>query len=89
MFITKAIETNMQVDAIYFDFKKAFDRVDSKILLKKLKSYGVVDPLLISIKNYLEHRTQVGKINNNFSIVIKVTSGIPASILDSFSSLCL
>ena len=45
--------------AVYFlTFSKAFDRVWNKGLLFKLKSYGIADPLLSLIKNFLSDRLQ-------------------------------
>jgi Reverse transcriptase (RNA-dependent DNA polymerase) len=35
-----AVENNIQVDAIYTDFSKAFDSIDHKILLNKLNILG-------------------------------------------------
>ena len=37
--ITSALDTGKQVDAMYLDFSKAFDKFDLSILIKKLKNY--------------------------------------------------
>ena len=39
--ILKAMEEGANVDAIYLDFAKAFDKVDHGLLLHKLKKVGV------------------------------------------------
>ena len=45
------------------DFQKAFDTVPHKRLISKLKSYGIEDPILSWIENYLSDRKQ--KVNTN------------------------
>jgi len=42
---TKLLDEGRQVDAIYTDFEKAFDKVPHKRLLSKLRSYGVREEL--------------------------------------------
>ena len=39
--LTEALDSNEDVDIIYLDFNKAFDRVPHKRLLKKLWGYGI------------------------------------------------
>ena len=76
-YIINAWNRGNQVDAIYTDFSKAFDRVDHTLLLRKLKRLGIADPLLSWIRSYLTGRTQYVRINNNVSHSIRVTSGVP------------
>ena len=40
-YIMKQMERGKNVDVIYLDFAKAFDKVDFKILLKKLTNLGI------------------------------------------------
>ena len=40
--IGQALDLNVQTDMIYLDFAKAFDSVDHKILLTKLRAFGFV-----------------------------------------------
>ena len=53
---TKALDTGYDIDVIYLDYKKAFDMVSHKRLLKKLKWYGFEWKLLLWIKNILTDR---------------------------------
>ena len=43
---TEFLEKGGQVDAIYTDFEKAFDKVPHRRLISKLKSYGVSTTLI-------------------------------------------
>ena len=38
---TEYLEQGGQIDAVYTDFEKAFDKVPHKRLISKLKSYGL------------------------------------------------
>ena len=72
-----AIVSGEVVDAIYFDFSKAFDTVPHIRLLEKLKSYGIEDKVHGWIKAFLENREQVVMVNGQKSYPAKVLSGIP------------
>jgi len=63
----KNLEEGGQIDVIYTDFAKAFDKVPHCRLINKLCSYGVNDQLISWIKDFLLHRSQRVKINNEFS----------------------
>ena len=71
------LDQNIPVDAIYLDFKKAFDSVPHKRLIEKLKGYGIKDNLLSWIQDFLSERTQYVTVNNNKSQSVPVTSGVP------------
>ncbi|XP_059045113.1 uncharacterized protein LOC131840914 [Achroia grisella] len=75
------ILTNMdkggQVDVIYTDFEKAFDRVDHLILLGKLQTLGIHGDLLRWIESYLNKRSQAVVIGGYRSDFIEIPSGIP------------
>ena len=76
-FLATSLDAGMQVDAIYFDFQKAFDRVNHQILLHKLELHGIGPPLLSWFKSYLENRIQVVNIAGVMSDEIHVSSGVP------------
>ena len=67
----------MQVDTVYLDFRKAFDSVPHKRLIKKLEKYGITGNLLKWLKNFLNDRKQKVVINGKFSKWSDVLSGIP------------
>lgn len=57
-YVTGKMDVGMQVDAAYFDFQKAFDRVDNDILLQKCSSIGFNPKLLSLFSSYLQNRSQ-------------------------------
>ena len=65
------------VDSIYIDYAKAFDKVDHGLLLKKLNHYGIVGNFFNWIKDFLTNRTQTVFSNNCFSYSTPVVSGVP------------
>lgn len=66
-----------QIDTIYMDLAKAFDRIDHEILLKKLSRFPL-DPCVIElIKSYLSNRTQIVCIGGEKSSPITPKSSVP------------
>lgn len=43
---SKALDDGLQVDVVFLDFAKAFDRVSHDILLQKLGNFGISGTLL-------------------------------------------
>lgn len=56
--ISQHLDKGIQVDVLYFDFQKAFDRVDNDILLRKLCLIGFTPKLLKLFASYLRDRQQ-------------------------------
>ena len=57
--------------------RAAFDSVDHKILLQKLKSLGIVGNALRWIEPFLVDRKLIVKIKNYGSQEFEATSGVP------------
>jgi len=66
-----------QIDVIYTDLEKAFDKVPHQRLVKKLKFYKVNPHIIDWICAFLFNREMRVRINNKFSSWINVISGIP------------
>lgn len=65
------------VAGLFFDFSKAFDLVDHKILLEKLKFYGIFGNELKLIKSFLSDRRQYVEIGEDKSSVLSISCGVP------------
>lgn len=76
-FVSSAMENRCQVDVIYTDFEKAFDRVDHVILLRKLLCLGIRGNLYRWVCSYLANRTQAVRLGNYISGLVQITSGVP------------
>jgi len=74
---TEYLEIGGQIDVIYTDFEKAFDKVPHARLVSKLKSYGIADTLIDWITDFLHQRKYRVKVNCSYSDWERVTSGIP------------
>ena len=78
VFLNAIHEANKtQIDTIYLDFAKAFDRVPHNELLLKLWSVGITKDLWSWFKSYLTGRRQCVRINGSCSNFLPVLSGIP------------
>ena len=76
-FISEALDGGGQVDVIYTDFAKAFDRVDHGILLNKLDALGMNAPSLALMASYLRNRVCAVHYNGFKSYDFIPTSGVP------------
>ena len=59
------------------DFSKAFDLVNHKILLLKLKALGFTERAVSWFKDYLEHRYMYCVVNGEKSVLRLVPCGVP------------
>jgi len=75
--IVQGLIKNADTDAIYLDFAKAFDKVDHKLLLKKLRRLGFHENLVQWIESFLTGREQCVVLDGVSSIAAVVLSGVP------------
>ena len=75
--ILSYLERGINIDTIYLDFSKAFDKVDHTILLNKLKKLGITGKLANWIKSFLTNRTQTVIVNGVKTFAASVVSGVP------------
>lgn len=72
-----SLENNKDVDVVYPDFAKAFDKVDHGILLHKLRRIGISGELERWLHCFLTNREQVVVADGAESAPMLVTSGVP------------
>ena len=72
---TEYLEYGGQVDVMYSDFEKAFDKVPHRRLISKLISYGLNSTFINWIQDFLKSRKF--RVIVVFSLWDTVTSGIP------------
>ena len=75
--ILSALDSKHDVDSIYLDFSKAFDKVPHQLLLHKLQKYGFWSPLHQWFASYLTGRTQRVALEGQYSDWLNVASGVP------------
>ena len=79
--ITDEILFNMDKDEItglvFIDFRKAFDVIDHRLLLKKLSAYGASQKSVAWFQSYLEGRRQFVKLGQITSEQQSVKQGVP------------
>jgi hypothetical protein len=75
--ITKMLEDGHDVDIVYVDFAKAFDKVDINIVMHKIRALGIQGILADWIQHFLSQRTQQVVVNSHKSPARVVLSGVP------------
>ena len=82
-------EDKIQTDLIVLDFSTAFDEVPHQRLLHKLDHYGIREPTLLWIQNFLTTRTQKVLVDGSFLDTAHVGSGVPqGTVLGPILFLC-
>lgn len=76
-YIYSAFSSWSQVDVIYLDFEKAFDKIRHDVLLSKLSSFGFHSSVLSFFASYLRDRKQYVRFKGKFSNAFPALSGVP------------
>ena len=74
---TEYLDAGHGLDVIYLDYRKVFDTVLHKKLLKKVLKAGISGKVLNWIKAFLLERKIKVTVNGSFLVWASVTSGIP------------
>ena len=75
--ILKLLEMGLNVDTIYLDFSKAFDKVDHNVIMDKLRLMGISGKIYDWITSFLSLRYQTVIVNGFSSEPSHVKSGVP------------
>jgi len=67
--LSTSLNSGNQIDFLLLDFSKAFDKVFHPHLLHKLYNYGIRDPLLNWITDFLKDRKQQVILQNKKSVL--------------------
>lgn len=76
-YLAKNMVKGNQVDTIFTDMTKAFDRIDHSLLLEKLKRYDLEICLIKLIESFLRNRTQTVCVYGAKSQAINPLSSVP------------
>ena len=68
---------NQCIDSVYTDFAKAFDRVNHRVLIRRVSKLGFQDLTVQWLLSFLSERVQIVRIENYISTPFKVSSGAP------------
>jgi len=74
---TYNLDQGKQIDVIYTDLEKAFDKVPHAGLIKKLKEYKINTNLILWTEAFLSNRKQRVKVHDSYSKWCLVESDIP------------
>ena len=75
--VLKFLENGTNVDCVYLDFSKCFDKIDIGLLCHKLKKNNINSKLGVWLHNFLVERKQHIVVDTELSSPSKVVSGIP------------
>ena len=75
--ILAALEEGANLDCIYLDFSKAYDKVHHGILFHKIKAIGISGRIGRWIMNFLLERRQQVLVNGSKSSTFFLNSGVP------------
>lgn len=87
-FIADILQKGGQVDCVYTDFSKCFDRLNHNILISKLKAIGIGGKLLDWLESFHSNREQIVKIissspntNNNHDVFLSDPISVPSGCI--------
>ena len=75
------MDTGKIVCGIFIDFRKAFDMIPHKTLLKKLYAYGIRGEIYNWFKSYFSDRSQFVQYQTSKSGTKPITHGVPQDLI--------
>ena len=74
---SEMLASSEYVGAVFFDLKKAFDKVWHAGLLRKLAAAGVSGPAFLWLEDFLSERSQRTVVGNSISDALSPFAGVP------------
>ena len=74
--VTQNLHNSKHTDVLIMDFSKVFDKVSHKLLMHKLKHYGIRGKINNCIESFLSGRTQAVIIEGEKSSYLSLDSGV-------------
>ena len=75
--LVESLDNRKQIDAVYVDFSKAFDKVPHLLAIRKLEKMGMPDWLTLWLESYLTGRNAYVRLGATCSASFDITSGVP------------
>ena len=75
--VTKRIDRGEEVEVSYLDFRKAFDSVNHRLLIEKLRAYQINQTLVDWIAEFLKERSFYVEVEGQRSANGRIVSGVP------------
>ena len=75
--VSKSLDDGDDIDVVFLDFSKTFDKVPHARLIQNLESHGISGKVKTWIETWLSYRFQRTCINGTVSRWKEVTSSVP------------
>ena len=75
--VLESLTNNADFDSTYLDYAKAFDKVDHKLLIRKLHRYSFNPKIIRWIDSFLSDRKQAVVVDGHSSFLAPIISGVP------------
>ena len=76
-FVYLEINKRREVDTVFTDFSKAFDKVSHQVLIEKLDSIGFRPFMMCLLESYLSNRALFVQFKSYKAKAFNLTSGVP------------
>ena len=73
----RALDEKMKSGTIFMDLSKVFETLNHRLLLAKLKAYGIQPATLKQMENYLTGRFQRRNVSTSYSSWPETLAGVP------------
>ena len=73
----RALDENMKVETLFMDLSKTSDTLNHRLLVAKLKAYGLQPTPLKQMENYLTGPFQRTKVSDSYTSWSEIIAGVP------------